>query len=218
MRITLTFDNGPTPGATEAILDVLDAYGLRASFFVIGRRLQDPEGRRATERAHAEGHWIGNHTFSHEIPLGRDKRPDHVEKEITSVDRLLGSLAHQSRYFRPHGKGKLGPHVLSFAAYQYLIENKSTLVTWNNVPEDWLAPRLEWKRRAFQKMEKLSWSVLVLHDPHLADMLSTLPEFLDEALSAGYEFVQDFPAECTPILRGEAQRPLQDLVTDFERA
>jgi len=214
MRVTLTFDNGPKPGATEAILDVLAAYGIRATFFVIGKCLENSEARRAAERAHDEGHWIGNHTFSHEIPLGLDMRPDHVDREVASVERLLGKLGHPDRYFRPHGKGKLGPHVLSAEACEYLIQNKCTLVTWNNVPGDWIEPRLEWSRRALQNMQGLAWSVLVLHDPHLADIMSTLPAFLDDALSAGFEFVQEFPLECLPILRGEVLRPLMDLVHD----
>jgi peptidoglycan-N-acetylglucosamine deacetylase len=41
-RLTLTFDNGPTPGVTERVLDILAHYRLPATFFVIGRRLRDP--------------------------------------------------------------------------------------------------------------------------------------------------------------------------------
>ncbi len=61
--LTLSFDNGPEPGTTPGVLDILRRRGLAASFFVIGRKLQDPDARRCAARAQAEGHWIGNHTW-----------------------------------------------------------------------------------------------------------------------------------------------------------
>ena len=69
-EVTLTFDNGPEPEVTPAVLEVLRRRGLRASFFVLGHKLADPARRALAERAHAEGHWIGNHTFTHAVPLG----------------------------------------------------------------------------------------------------------------------------------------------------
>ena len=61
-RLTFTFDNGPAPGATEKVLDFLAERAIKATFFVVGARLRTPQGRQLAERAHAEGHWIGNHT------------------------------------------------------------------------------------------------------------------------------------------------------------
>ena len=66
--LTLTFDNGPEPAVTPVVLDVLAHHGVLSTFFVIGSKLADPKARACAERAHAEGHWIGNHTFSHGIP------------------------------------------------------------------------------------------------------------------------------------------------------
>ena len=64
MKITLSFDNGPEPQITDHVLDVLGAEGVRSTFFVIGQKLADPERRVRAERAHAEGHWIGNHSLT----------------------------------------------------------------------------------------------------------------------------------------------------------
>ena len=62
-RIALTFDYGPDPSTTPAILDVLRDYHLKATFFVIGARAeQDPE---LIERIVSEGHTLGNHTYYH---------------------------------------------------------------------------------------------------------------------------------------------------------
>ena len=68
--VTLTFDNGPEPSVTPRVLDVLARRGVRTTFFVIGNKLLTRDARACTERAHAEGHWIGNHTWTHSRPLG----------------------------------------------------------------------------------------------------------------------------------------------------
>ena len=48
--------------------------------------------RRLAEQAHAEGHWIGNHTFTHGGPLGRREDPGHAEAEIGRTEALIGAL------------------------------------------------------------------------------------------------------------------------------
>jgi peptidoglycan/xylan/chitin deacetylase (PgdA/CDA1 family) len=63
--LTLTFDNGPDPETTPRVLDVLALRSIRSTFFVVGNKLSTPEGRGLARRAHEEGHWIGNHTWSH---------------------------------------------------------------------------------------------------------------------------------------------------------
>ena len=69
--LTLTFDNGPNPEVTPGVLDALSRRDILATFFVIGRNLEDPAARAIMERAHACNHWIGNHTWTHAEPLGR---------------------------------------------------------------------------------------------------------------------------------------------------
>jgi peptidoglycan/xylan/chitin deacetylase (PgdA/CDA1 family) len=62
-RVALTFDDGPDPEVTPAILDALAAIGARATFFVIGRNLD--RHHRIAERIVAEGHELGNHSWTH---------------------------------------------------------------------------------------------------------------------------------------------------------
>ena len=65
-RLTLTFDNGPwADGASDDILRTLAQRGLLATFFVTGDRLNDPAVRDVARRTKADGHWIGNHSYSH---------------------------------------------------------------------------------------------------------------------------------------------------------
>lgn len=211
-RLTLTFDNGPAPRATETVLDFLADRSIRATFFVVGERLRDDEARKAAERAWAEGHWIGNHTLVHGTPLGISGNRERAESEIGETQRLLGELSHPLKFFRPNGKGFLGPHVLSQDALSYLIEHRFTLVTWNNVPRDWEEPRSAWVEKAIAALANSSWSLLVLHDQHVAGMMDTLVEFHERVTQMGVEIVQDFPPSCVPILQGEIIGPIDDLI------
>src|SRR5579862_5294878 len=103
--LTLAFDNGPEPDVTPGVLDVLGGGHVHATFFVIGQKLSDPARRALAERAHAEGHWIGNHTWTHSVPLGDGNDPGIAEREIGRTERELGSLSHGDRFFRPFAGG-----------------------------------------------------------------------------------------------------------------
>jgi len=64
--VALTFDDGPVPGVTDEILDVLEEYGIRATFFVVGVRLRRPEATAIVQRAVSLGCEVGNHTWGHQ--------------------------------------------------------------------------------------------------------------------------------------------------------
>lgn len=211
-RLTFTFDNGPVPGATNQVLDFLAARSIKANFFVVGHCLRTPQGRRLAGRAHAEGHCIGNHTYSHGEPLGVGGSRRRVEHEIGETQRLIGTLAHPQKLFRPNGKGAIGPHLLSRQAVDYLVEHRFTVATWNNVPRDWQEPKRDWLDRALANLAASSWSVLVLHDEHIADMMDTLIEFHRRVVESDIEIVQNLPASCTPIINGTITAALDGLV------
>jgi peptidoglycan/xylan/chitin deacetylase (PgdA/CDA1 family) len=101
--VTLSFDNGPEPDVTLPVLDVLERTGVQSTFFVLGEKLAMSGRRALTERAAAEGHWVGNHTYTHSIPLGRCPAPDTAEMEIGRTEALIGDLAHPDKFFRPYG-------------------------------------------------------------------------------------------------------------------
>jgi peptidoglycan/xylan/chitin deacetylase (PgdA/CDA1 family) len=208
--LTLTFDNGPEPEVTPAVLDVLAARGIVATFFVMGQKLAAPGGRRLAERARAEGHWIGNHTWSHGAPLGTRDDAGAAEAEIGRTQALLADLAHPDRLFRPNAGGELGPQLLSREAADYLREGGYTCVTWNAVPGDWRDPDL-WVERALVQCESRAWTLLVLHDLPTGAM-PHLPRFLDQAAGRGARFRQDFPPDCLPMIRGQATPALAGYV------
>lgn len=215
-RLTFTFDNGPAVGETGRILDFLAARSIKTTFFVTGQCLRNPDARRLAERAHAEGHWLGNHTLTHGEPLGIDGTRARVEREIGETERLLGALAHPRKFFRPNGRGHLGPHLLSQDAIAYLVEDNYTLVTWNNVPRDWVEPHAAWVERAIATLAGTDWSLLVLHDEYIGRMMETLTEFHDRITRMGVEITQEMPPSCTPLIKGKVTGDLQGLVT-FEQ-
>jgi peptidoglycan/xylan/chitin deacetylase (PgdA/CDA1 family) len=98
-RIALTFDDGPTPGGTDAILDILRGAQIHATFFVIGANVQkNPDLLR---RIHAEGHAIGNHTWHHHHHawLGTKKYwRDEIARTDDAIEQITGA---RPRYFRP---------------------------------------------------------------------------------------------------------------------
>lgn len=211
-EVTLTFDNGPDAAATPLVLDVLRRRGIAATFFVVGAWLQDPARRALVDRAHAEGHWIGNHTWSHGGPLGAREDPGHAAAEIGRTQDLIGTLSHPDRLFRPvGGGGRLGPHLLSGEAVRHLADHAMTVVLWSVVPGDWRDPE-GWPNRAVEACLAQDRPVVVLHDIAAAGM-DRLDGFLGRLADAGATFRQDIPPALTPMRRGVATTALCAYVT-----
>jgi peptidoglycan-N-acetylglucosamine deacetylase len=211
--VTLSFDNGPEPEATPHVLDVLAKHGIRTTFFVIGNKLETGERRRLSERARDEGHWIGNHTYTHTTPLGLSPDPAVAEAEIGRTQRALGALAHPDRLFRPFGGGgNLDRRLMTAGVRDYLVQGGYTCVLWNAIPRDWDDPD-GWVGRALAQAASRAWSLMVLHDLPSGAMRH-LETFIDRAKDAGVSFRQEFPPDCVPILRGEIVRALEAYVAD----
>ena len=98
-EVALTFDDGPDPAVTPALLDLLDACGMRASFFCIASRVQAHPGlaRRIAER----GHSVENHTLSHSYAFAlRGLRA--IERDLAQAQAVLADATGQRpTCFRP---------------------------------------------------------------------------------------------------------------------
>jgi len=203
VQVTLTFDNGPDAVVTPRVLDVLGDANLKATFFVLGSKIADPKNRALAKRAHAEGHWIGNHTWSHQQPLGEITDASRAVSEIVETQALIDELAHPDKLFRPFGGGgAIGPHLLSAPALDVLKKEKMTCVLWNAIPRDWEDPR-GWAETAIAQCLTQDWTLLVLHDLPTGAM-GRLKIFIDRIRDHGGVFRQDFPPACVPLLRGAA--------------
>ena len=208
MQVTLTFDNGPEPAVTPRVLEILGKHEIASTFFVLGSKLADPARRAIAKRAHAEGHWIGNHTMTHSTPLGRLADPARAIAEIVEAQALIDELAHPDRLFRPFGGGgDIGPHLLNRAAVEVMKQEHMTCVLWNAIPRDWEDPR-GWAELALAQCLAQPWTLLVLHDIPTGAM-GRLNIFIERVLDHGGRFRQDFPRECVPIVRGEPVAPLE---------
>jgi peptidoglycan/xylan/chitin deacetylase (PgdA/CDA1 family) len=210
MKISLTFDNGPDPEVTPQVLEALAAAKAPATFFAVGRLLND-RTLDLLRRARAEGHQVGNHTFHHAKPFGVLEPPLDAIDEIERTQALLEDLGAE-RLFRPTAGGE-APHdrLMTPTAYQHLLDGGYSCILWNNVPRDW-ADVEGWPETALAEARRRDWSVLVIHDIATGAM-KQLPRFLDMAGAEGAEFTLDFPQACVPIRAGRAIWPMDSLMT-----
>jgi peptidoglycan/xylan/chitin deacetylase (PgdA/CDA1 family) len=100
--VALTFDDGPSSEYTEEVLSVLREHGVRATFFVTGQALE--ENMAAAQRIVAEGHELGNHSYSHQHMIL--KSYSFIQQEIEITDRLIRGAGYEGDiHFRsPYGK------------------------------------------------------------------------------------------------------------------
>lgn len=215
--ITLTFDNGPTTAVTPKVLNVLARRDIRATFFVLGQNLESAATKALVQRAHEEGHWIGNHTYTHAVPLGETTDVDAPAKEIARTQELIGAFAHPNKMFRPFGGGGvIGPHLLSSGAFELLQAAQYTCVLWNSIPHDWDDPN-GWVETAIGQARELDWTLTVLHDYDTGGMRH-LESYIDRALAEGFAFRQEFPPDCVPMVRGVPVLPMEAFVSGPTRA
>lgn len=209
--VHLTFDNGPHPEVTPRVLEVLGRHGVSATFFVLGQHLAEPWGMALAREIRDAGHRLGNHSFTHQTPLGEDPRPDAVALELARTQALLDQVWSGPRWFRPFGGGGvLGPHLLSPAAVEWLKVERMTCVLWTSVPGDWL-DAAGWVDKALADAEAQPTDVVVLHDV-LEEASLHLERFLDALVARGHTFTTAFPPDCLPIVDGVPQPGLRPFV------
>lgn len=184
--VSLTFDDGPSPLYTPAILDVLKEKGVKATFFVLGRHVEKyPDiARRISE----EGHDIGNHTYSHRdlapstraLVLGEVGRAHQAIRETVGVSPFL---------FRPP-RG-----MYSNAVRKLLLEEGYRIVLWTVSALDWrgLSPQRMLRR---VKRYLRPGGIILFHDSgalirregaRRTNTVSALPLIIDWLCEEGYE-------------------------------
>jgi peptidoglycan/xylan/chitin deacetylase (PgdA/CDA1 family) len=153
-QIALTYDDGPNDPHTLKLLDVLAKQNVRATFFMIGRYVQQrPDLARAVAQA---GHAIGNHTFNH--PLLIFKSEAETRSELVGCHQALqDAIGEHSHLFRPPFGGRR-PATLRVAR-----ELGLETVMWNVTGYDWKAPPAEVIETKVARQMR-GGDVILLHD------------------------------------------------------
>lgn len=174
-EIILTFDDGPMPGTTPAILDVLDKECLRATFFMIGKRAEaQPDlAKLVRER----GHTIGSHSYTHRElnRLPTDEANKDVQRGYEAVEKAaFGEVADRPRLVRFPGF-KSTPALVSF-----VHEHHGTVVNTNISPADWRAqPANVTFARLRTLFDRQDRGILILHDSQ-PETVKLLPMLIAE--------------------------------------
>jgi peptidoglycan/xylan/chitin deacetylase (PgdA/CDA1 family) len=185
-QIALTYDDGPNDPHTLRLLEVLARQGVQATFFLIGRYVeQRPEIAREIVRA---GHVIGNHTFTH--PLLTFKSEAEIRHELTRCrSALQDAIGQPSNLFRPPFGGRR-PAVLRVARELGLEP-----VMWNVTGYDWNAPSAAVIERKVTKQIR-GGDVILLHDGGHKQMGADRPHtvtatdhLIPRYKSEGYDFL-----------------------------
>lgn len=186
--VALTFDDGPDPRYTPAILDVLEREGVVATFFVVGRAVEAyPE---VVRRAFIAGHEIANHTYSHRNLLGTSRAvvDDEIDRATAAIEAAAG---FRPVLFRPP-RGMYTQHVLDA-----LEARGMTLVLWSLSSEDWAeVPARAVYRRVVDRVRP--GDVILFHDAgdiltalgaSRANTVRALPLIIRDLKARGYRFV-----------------------------
>lgn len=153
-QLALTYDDGPNDPHTLRLLDVLARHNVQATFFLIGRYVQQrPEIAREIAQA---GHVVGNHTFTHPLLIFKSK--SEIRRELSqSRSAIQQAIGEHSNLFRPPFGGRR-PAVLRVARELGLLP-----IMWNVTGYDWNAPPAAVIERKVSKQIR-GGDVILLHD------------------------------------------------------
>ena len=172
--VYLTFDDGPIPEITPWVLDLLDKYNIKATFFLVGDNIRKhpEEFKMILER----GHKVGNHTFNH--ISGLKYLSYNYLANTNKADELI-----KSKLFRPpHGWMRWGQYMV--------LSHRYTVVMWDLVTRDY-SKRLN-GRQVLDNVKKYvrNGSIITFHDSIKSEknLKYALPRAIEWLLEQGYEF------------------------------
>jgi peptidoglycan/xylan/chitin deacetylase (PgdA/CDA1 family) len=172
--VYLTFDDGPIPEVTPWVLDVLDKYHIKATFFMVGDnvRKHPDEYKMVVER----GHRIGNHTYNHLKGI-----EELTERYIANIDKADCYLS--TDLFRP-------PHGLMRMGQYRALSERYRIIMWDLVTRDY-NPNLN-GRQILRKVKQYArnGSIITFHDSlrSVHNLHYALPRAIEWLMQEGYEF------------------------------
>lgn len=173
--VALTFDDGPKTRTTPRLLDGLDQRGVKATFFLIGKQVE--EAPELVTRMAQSGHQLGIHTYDH-VALGGLNRAD-FDAQVGRTRQVLANLLGYDDFLLRPPYGTVDDSVKRYAG--------SPIILWSVDPEDW-------HERSVQR--EVAHIVSAVKDGDIILMHDIFPESVDAALQvidqlhqAGYAFV-----------------------------
>ena len=172
--VSLTFDDGPIPEETPWVLDTLDRYGVKATFFMVGDNVRRYPG--LFEDIKRRGHSYGNHSMHH--LQGMKVTTRRYLCDITEADRLI-----ESPLYRP-------PHGIMRWKQAKILKNRYNIIMYDLVTRDY--SRKLTPEQVFDNVRRFvrDGSIIVFHDSLKAsrNMRYALPRAIEWLLAEGYEF------------------------------
>ncbi|MGB7125995.1 MAG: polysaccharide deacetylase family protein [Methylovirgula sp.] len=197
-ELVLTFDDGPSPKTTPAVLAALAQQCVKATFFLIGRNAVAYPA--IVRRELSEGHTIGNHTYSH--PILRLLSDAAARRDIEQGFAADGEIAY--------GKAEVVPRMPFFRFPGFA--DTPALVTWLESRDigifgadlwasDWLKMTPDEERKLIlERLEKAGRGILLLHDTK-ESTAAMLPALLRDLKTRGFKIVHIIPGDTKPVLR-----------------
>jgi peptidoglycan/xylan/chitin deacetylase (PgdA/CDA1 family) len=181
MEIALSFDDGPHPRLTPVILDILEEYGIKATFFMVGENVgYYPAAARAVVEA---GHEIANHTFSHR-KFGKMTEGE-MREEIAACEQALTGVTESPVHFIRPPEGQMNDTMLRVAgSLDYRV------ILWDVDTRDWAhTPPAEISRHILDTVQ--AGDIILMHDfiGHDSPTPEALRRVIPELLARGYRFV-----------------------------
>ena len=185
--VALTFDDGPSTTSTDEILALLDKYGIKATFFVVGEQVSY-KGER-TRAAFDAGHLVENHSYTHPefSSLSADDMADQIDR---TTAQITGVGAPTPTYFRPpYGDGD------GASLAQILSDRGMTPVYWTIDSRDWELDDVEQIHQNVLSDLQAQWdngnltNIVLFHDiqPHTPSIVDLV---IPDLQNAGVEFVR----------------------------
>ncbi len=178
-QVALTFDDGPESKYTAQILEILNEYDIKATFFVIGQEAEKhPE---VLKQIHEEGHEIGNHTWNHKyLPKISE---EEVDKEVLNTEKIIKDIIGEIDYvFRP-------PYgAIKKRELKHINSLGYNVVNWSVDTKDWAGTSKE-EMMGYLKKQITPGGIILMHNKsNSKNTVEFLPEAIEWIIEQGYEF------------------------------
>lgn len=177
--VALTFDDGPSPETTPAIMKILKQFDAKATFFVTGKNAQRFKSQMVD--VHKAGHELANHSYSH--PVLTRVSNERVRSELDVTSKIIAETTGETPiWFRPP-YGSINNKIRGIAS-----DLGMKTIIWTEDPRDWSRTATAGSIERVVMATLHSGSVVLMHDNHQAT-IDALPSMMKRMQHLGYKFV-----------------------------